>query len=317
MNFQNLEYFVITAKVGNITRAAEQLNITQQALSGSISRLEQELSCTLFQRRPELELTYAGKAFLESADQMLDLKQQSAAILADINGNQQGELKIGVSHTRGQAILPMLLPRFAQMYPGVELIVTEASTRDLEKYLESGTIDVMIGFMPAKSASSVMQPLLVDRMVMVVPKTLLREKIGEDYSALCERYRRKPDIALFEDFPFILLRKNERIRTRVDRQFEQRGVKPKVKIELQNIQTAFSLTCEGMGISIIPEMYLKSKYTAPGVRIDDTAGSVEILPFIADSESDTLGIGYNGDRYLTRFAADFIKMSTELCREMT
>ena len=114
MNFQNLEYFITTAKEGNITRAAEQLNISQQALSGSIARLEEELGCSLFERRPVFKLTYSGKCFYEKAREMLDLKEQSRVMIEDINGNIKGELKIGVSHTRGQVILPALLPAFSK-----------------------------------------------------------------------------------------------------------------------------------------------------------------------------------------------------------
>ena len=68
MNFQNLEYFLTTASEGNITRAAERLHVSQQALSNQIARLEQELGCRLFERKQNLELTYAGLQFKASAE---------------------------------------------------------------------------------------------------------------------------------------------------------------------------------------------------------------------------------------------------------
>lgn len=311
MNFQNLEYFVITAKEGNITRAAERLNISQQALSGSIARLEKELECTLFERRQGLSLTYSGKCFLEKAQQMLDIREQSRVMLEDINDNARGELKIGVSHTRGQVILPMLLPAFGKKYPKAELSVTEASTRDLEASLEKGAIDVMIGFMPASTPLAAMKPLFNDRLVMIVPISLLKEKFKENWQEVCTRYKKGHDLSVFSDIPFILLRQNERIRTLVNRKFFENNMLPRVRTETQNIQTAFSLSIEGLGISIIPEMYLKSRYSVPGVWAKKIPEKAVILPFSDDNEFDTIGIGYNRERYLSRLASDFIDMSVE------
>ena len=74
MNFQNLEYFVETAKALNITKAAEQLHISQQALSNHIIKLEEELGCRLFERRRGLQLTYSGKQLYKSAEQILDIR---------------------------------------------------------------------------------------------------------------------------------------------------------------------------------------------------------------------------------------------------
>lgn len=311
MNFQNLEYFIITAREGNITRAAERLNISQQALSGSISRLEKELDCTLFERRPDFTLTYSGKCFLEKARQMLDIKEQSRVMLEDINDNTRGELKIGVSHTRGQAILPMLLPAFGKKYPKAELSVTEASTRDLEASLEKGKIDVMIGYMPAGTPLAVMKPLFTDRFMMIIPKTVLAANFGDGADGICEKYNKTRDLSLFADIPFILLRENERIRTIVDRRFHENGIRPRVRTETQNIQTAFSLSIEGLGACIIPEMYLKSRYAVPGLYADEITRKAVCLPFSAGDEGDTIGIGYNSDRYLSRLARDFIDMSLE------
>lgn len=311
MNFQNLEYFIITAREGNITRAAERLNISQQALSGSISRLEKELECVLFERRPELSLTYSGKCFLEKAQQMLDLKEQSRVMLEDINDNARGELRIGVSHTRGQAILPMILPAFGKKYPKAELSITEASTRDLEASLEKGAIDVMIGFMPANSPLAVMKPLFTDRLVMIIPNSLLFEHFGKEAENICRQYEKDRNLSVFSEIPFILLRENERIRTLVDRKFFENKMRPRVRTETQNIQTAFSLSIEGLGASIIPEMYLKSRYSVPGVYSKTIREKAVILPFSADKERDTIGIGYNRERYLSRLASDFINMSLE------
>ena len=232
-------------------------------------------------------------------------------MLEDINDNIRGELKIGISHTRGQVILPVLLPAFDKKYPKAELSITEASTRDLESSLEKGKIDLMIGFMPAAAPTAVMTPLFHDRLVLILPKSLLKEQFGGRAAAVCEEYKKTRALTLFAETPFIQLRENERIRTLVERRFSENKVKPLKRVETQNIQTAFSLSIEGLGACIIPEMYLKSEYAVPGIHSKAAREKAVILPFSAENEYDTIGIGYNKNRYLSRLARDFIEMSVK------
>ena len=67
MNFRNLEYFLAAAEEKNITRAAKKLYISQQSLSEHIAKLEDELGVPLFERTPNLKLTYAGEKHVRSA----------------------------------------------------------------------------------------------------------------------------------------------------------------------------------------------------------------------------------------------------------
>ncbi len=311
MNFQNLEYFVTIADEGNITRAAERMHISQQALSGSISRLESELGCVLFSRHPQFMLTYSGKCFYKTATEILDLKNQSDTLLADINGNACGELKLGVSVTRGQALLPLVLPEFYKTHPKAEVTVMGASTKELENALSKGLIDVAIGFMPMMVDNAEVTPILRDRLFLVLPKSLLKEHFGENYIEICKKYEKNPDITLFKDLPFVLIRESERIRALVNRAFAEKKLRVKVKTETYNIQTAFSLAAEGLGLAVCPEMYLKSEYTIPGIVDSRARKNVIVLPFFGGDVYDTIGIGYNKDRYLSKTAKDFIDVCIE------
>ena len=79
MNFQNLESFLVLAEEGSVTRAAERLHVSQQALSGLLARLEKEVGSPLFFRRSGLELTYAGICLQRAAIQILDIQRQTIA----------------------------------------------------------------------------------------------------------------------------------------------------------------------------------------------------------------------------------------------
>jgi DNA-binding transcriptional LysR family regulator len=117
MNFLNLQYFLVVAEELNITKAAERLHVSQQALSNHISKLEKELDAQLFSRTPKLSLTLSGKCLRTAALQIQDIHDQLLREMDDVNNNCRGELRIGISYTRGQAILPQLLPVFRETHP--------------------------------------------------------------------------------------------------------------------------------------------------------------------------------------------------------
>ena len=309
MNFQNLEYFQAVARENNITKAAEQLGITQQALSNQISRMEEELGCKLFNRKHGFELTSAGKEMLKSANRILDIYNQTQLVMNDISENKRGELKLGVTHTRGQYILPVLLPDFVEKYPNVSLSLTEGSTRYLEESLERGDIDLLIGFKPFMSADAVTTDLIKENMFIAAPKKLLEEHFGPNYQKVVDSYNQNPNLAVFKDLPFVLLLNNDCIRTTVEYEFKNAAIDPYVRLETQNVQTAFVLAAEGLGLTVIPGPYLKSKYIVCGEDYPILRDKVELLPFT--SPANIIAIGYNPKRYLSTIAQDFIDLAVE------
>ena len=309
MNFQNLEYFLTTASEGNITRAAERLHVSQQALSNQIARMEQELGCKLFERKQNLQLTYAGLQFKASAEKILDIQRQTTTELDDIRNSRRGELRIGISHTRGQTILPLILPKFSRRYPQVDLHVIEGSTHILEESLEKGRIDVLIGFAPFMVDCAEYRNLMTEHLFLIIPTSLMNEQFGERATEILEEYRKTLDISLFRNMPFVLLRSGDRIRAITDREFFRRGISPKIRIETQNIQTAFALASEGMGITVCSQMYLESPFVISGHVDYESRKKVEILPFSSQELNDSIAIAYNRERYLSKIASDFIEMT--------
>lgn len=309
MNFLNLEYFLAVAREKNITKASEQLGITQQALSNQISRMEDELGCKLFDRKHGFQMTSAGKEMERSAKRIIDIYEQTQLVMNDISENKRGELKLGITHTRGQNILPVLLPDFTREYPNVSLSLTEGSTRLLEESLDRGDIDLLIGFKPFMSADAVITDLIQENLYIAAPKVLLRERFGDELDTVLEQYRKKPDLKVFRDLPFVLLLNNDCIRTTVDYEFKRAQIEPYVRLETQNVQTAFVLAAEGLGLTVIPGPYLKSKYLICGEEYPILRDKVEILPFT--SPANIIAIGYNPKRYLSQIARDFIRLATE------
>jgi len=305
-----MEYFMAVAESGSITQAARQLQTSKQALSNSIARLEAELGCRLFERRHGLELTYGGRKYLESVAKILDIHRQTSELLDDISGNVRGELRIGISYTRGQALLPLVLPSFIEQYPLVELSVLEGNTRALEEHLAHGDLDLMIGTAPFMFEGAEFVPLMRERLHLVVPKTLLAARFGsaERAEARLDEFRRSRDLGLFRDFPFVLLKEGDRLRSIADALFARSGVRPFIKFGTRNIQTAVALAAEGVGVTLCPELYLRTNYIAAGAEDSYIRRRVEILPLTDEADSDFIAVGYDRGRYQSDIAASFIRL---------
>ena len=175
MNLNNLNYFRAVAEELNITHASKKLHISQQALSNHISKLEAELGVPLFQRTPTFSLTYAGERLFETSSHIMDIHSQFLSEIKDINGEPVGKLKIGITHTRGQALLPLILPDFIKAHPNVIIQIEEANSKTLEDKLAHGEVDLVLGILPFSNNSAVVTRITTDRLFLAVPVSIMEE----------------------------------------------------------------------------------------------------------------------------------------------
>ncbi len=301
MNFTTLKYFLTAVEEMNITRAANKLYISQQALSSHIGKLERELNVKLFNRSPNLSLTQAGRRMVEYAKQAGTLEREINQMAKDAVSDQIGELRVGISHTCGRAILPSILPRFRKAYPLMDVKLVEDVSSTMEEALRKGDLDLMIDFTTAEREGMVQEKLAEERLFLVVPKPLLIENYSACLDAIISECDRNLDLFLFERFPFILLNKGNRVRTVIDSYMEQSGFKPQVVLETENIETAYELASRGMGVTVYPELFL---WCIP--RPSQEERTVEFFPFRTPETTGTLVIAHMKEHYQTKAAENFI-----------
>jgi len=299
LNFTTLHYFLTTAEELNMTHAAGKLYISQQALSGHIAKLERELGVTLFDRTPTLSLTYAGRQLQSYALKAVNLERQIRQMAGDVRNDQRGELRVGISHTCGRAILPSILPDFHRAHPTVNLILQEDTSSEMEQALRRGELDIMIDFTPIETEGVQYEPLIQERLFLVVPQAMLHMNYGACLDAVKSECTRELDLTLFERFPFILLRKGNRVRRMLDRYMREIGFEPNIILETENVETAMSLCEKGMGITTYPELF---RWCIP----ETATNPVEFFPFRDERTTGTLAIAWMKDRYQTRAAREFI-----------
>jgi DNA-binding transcriptional LysR family regulator len=168
-NFR-LKVFRAVARYLNFRRAAEELCLTQPAVTLQIKALEQDLGVQLFDRSgAHITLTPAGAMLLKYAAKIEKLEAATLAALAPFSEGQRGELRIGASLTIAQYILPHLLGAFQQQHPQVRPIVTTCNTEQVLEALVAHQVSV--GFIegPTMRRDVRTEVFLEDEIVLMVP----------------------------------------------------------------------------------------------------------------------------------------------------
>lgn len=145
MNLNQLAIFHAVAREGNLTRAAQELCISQPAVSKQLLSLEKSLGMALFHRLSKgVQLTESGELLFEYSTRLFELEAEAERALAELRDLQRGRLVIGASTTIGIYLLPEILGEFQKLYPKIELRLEIANTRDIQKELQANRIDLAL-----------------------------------------------------------------------------------------------------------------------------------------------------------------------------
>ena len=139
------EMFLLVCEEMSFSGAARRAFVTQQCLSDHIRRLEERVGVRLFERRPRLQLTPAGQTLRASLLQMQALEEELNTRLGQYNAGLRGEVRLGINSGRASVLLPRVFPAFHARFPHVKLFVVNRETREMEKMLREGELDLFLG----------------------------------------------------------------------------------------------------------------------------------------------------------------------------
>ena len=143
--------FYVVAKKGNITKAADELFISQPAVTQAIHSLENQIGATLFIRAKKgVTLTEEAKVLFQFVESGLNYIQNGENKFKELMNVESGTLKIGASTTVTQHVLLKYLDIFREKYPNVNISITNDLTADLVKLLREGSVDLLILNLPTK-----------------------------------------------------------------------------------------------------------------------------------------------------------------------
>jgi DNA-binding transcriptional LysR family regulator len=161
MELWHLRYFIAVAEEGHITRAAERLGMQQPPLSRQIKAIEREMDVQLFRRKARgVELTDAGRAFLDDARAMLGHLDHAFDTARRIARGEQGRIAVG--YTLFHPLVPRVIREYTQAFPLVSLSLEESSPYDLIERMHNGKIDIAFISGPVADQEGVVIDLLLE-----------------------------------------------------------------------------------------------------------------------------------------------------------
>ncbi|MBF0623939.1 MAG: LysR family transcriptional regulator [Magnetococcales bacterium] len=165
-----LRVFFAVAKHLSFTRAAEELYLTQPAVTFQIRQLEEHFNTRLFDRHHNrISLTEAGATVYSYAERILELYRETEKAINEMTGVTRGLVKLGASTTIGEYLLPRILSGYNQMFPGVQIRLTVHNTRLVIRKLEDATIDVGMVEGPVKNKNITVKTCTEDELVAILP----------------------------------------------------------------------------------------------------------------------------------------------------
>ncbi|GAB6856880.1 LysR substrate-binding domain-containing protein [Microbacterium xylanilyticum] len=284
MNLEQLRGFVEIARLGNFTRAAEELHLAQPSLSRQISTLEREFGSELFHRaRGHISLTAAGEVLLPYARRMLADAASVRREMAEIAGLRRGRVRLGAPPSLCASIVPDVVSSFHQAHPGIELEITERGSRRLVAALAEGGLDLAL---LASSDAAAASPVSLSR------TALLEEDLVLASSAARPPVSHGHQIALaaVADLPLIAFPRSYELRVATDAAFAAAGLVPEVVVEGPEMDTVLRFVERGVGVALVPAMVALGR---PGLRT---------VP-LASKLTRTLSLTHRADMAPTRAAA--------------
>jgi DNA-binding transcriptional LysR family regulator len=244
LDFRRLYYFVIVAEELHFTRAAERLHIAQPPLSYQIQQLERELGAQLFERtRHHVQLTEAGQVLLDAARRIFGQIDQTVYAVRRVGHGEVGLLTVGFTPSASNSILPILLQKFRQRFPDVQLFLKEMNPDQVVRGLYDQCIDVGLLYLPLDTPNLSTHTVLRESLVVALPaihtyamqSQVALRTLAEDHFIVPPRYTLVPGLY-----------------SHIMEVCRQASFTPKVVQEAWLMQTIISLVAANMGVALIP-----------------------------------------------------------------
>lgn len=253
MTFSRYEIFRTIVETGGFLKAANELDLTQSAVSHAISSLESELAFTLLTRgRSGIKLTNNGERMLLHINQILNLHEQMMQDAAEIKGIKTGIVRIGTFPSVSINWLPQMIQAFKRQYPHIDIKLWEGDYDDITTWIVNGVVDFGFLSLPTENAFEVIS-LKKDRIMCIA---------SEKHSLSNQK------IITFDE-----LKETQLImpRTNIDKDvrniFKMNKITPSIKYEMAEDQAIIAMVQNNLGISVLPELIL---YRMPeDVRVID------------------------------------------------
>lgn len=251
LNLNRLRLFLAVVEHGGVTRAAEEVHVSQPAISQAIRALEAELETPLLEHiGRRVAPTEAGELLAGYGRQIFALAEDARHALDDLAGLQRGRLAIGASTTIGIYLLPRLLATYQQRYPGIALSLEVGNTEQMVQLLIDGGRDLALIEGPVDDDRVLARPWREDELVLIAaPGHPLASGGAVSVEALAQA-------------PFLMREPGSGTRDIVTAALAEWGIAPTVLMELGHTEAIKQAVIAGLGISILSRLTVQREITA-------------------------------------------------------
>lgn len=261
---QQLRIIKAIATETSFTRAAEILFISQPSLSKQLKILENRVGILLINRdKNKISLTEAGQLFLQYAERILALCEESCRALNDLQNGDRGNLTVGASQTIGTYLMPRVLALFAQNYPQINLKVQVDSTRVIAKNVVDRDIDIAVvgGDVPEILKKNLeIESFVDDELSLIIPKS-------HPFATNNRKLINKDDLYHLN---FIALNPNSTIRKFIDNILIQNNIETKqfnIIMQLNSIEAIKTAVSLGLGAAFVSSSAIEKEIELKTIEI--------------------------------------------------
>jgi len=243
MSDRRLQVFYTVARLLSFTKAAEELHMTQPAVTFQVRQLEEQFNTRLFDRtHNRISLTAAGSKVYESAEKIFSIYAEMDNSVRELTGDISGVLILGASTTIAEYMLPVLLGDFKAEHPDVAVRLKVANTDGIVSQVENNAIDLGVVEAPVTNKNLVVEECRTDELVVIVPP-------GHELE-------NEPVVPLnrIADYPFICREEGSGTREVMLESMNKANMNPtdlNIGMELGSLEAIKGAVEAGMGISII------------------------------------------------------------------
>lgn len=291
-SIQQLRYLVTLTETRHFRRAADICNVTQPTLSAQLKELERKLGVTLVERsRSKVIVTPTGMAVAGIARRILRDLEEIRAVSSSGRATLESIVRIGVVPTLGSYFLPLIVPDLHERYPRLGLYMREGLPRRMLRELQDGNLDLL--FYPMPVGFSDLDGL-----------SLFREPI---HVALPVDHRLAPEAAISQHMlageTILALEPEHKLYELVRAICEDAGAELSHDYEGTSLDTLRQMVAMGMGISLLPALYVKSEVAREKL--------VVARPFARRAPSRTIGMIW---RRGTAREAEYRTLAVDICQ---
>jgi DNA-binding transcriptional LysR family regulator len=240
LNFNQLRVFYHAAKNLNFTAAANELFITQPAVTFQMKAFEEFCNLKLFKKRARrLFLTDEGRALLEYAEKVFKYEKEIENVIEDMRELKRGVLSLGTTKAYARYFMPLMLSTFHKNYPKIKIQLNEGSSLDMTYSLLDFKIEVAVIAKAEELPEVNFFPFSKEEMaVIVAPDHYLTKKKNVSFEELAAE-------------PFIMKEKGSGTRKLVDQGFSDINREPNILMETSNTEFIKQLVQRGEGVSFL------------------------------------------------------------------